>query len=113
MGLIAIDLDGTLINNQHEISTENINAIKQAQAYGHTVVIGTGRAYFDVQEILKKAKLSLYTIGANGATAHSPSGTSILSVPMPDADSEKIALWLEKKDIYYEVFCENAIYVLK
>src|SRR5690625_1429632 len=83
MGLIAIDLDGTLINNQHEISAENINAIKQAEEYGHTVVIGTGRAYFDVQEILDKASLSLYTIGANGATAHSPSGTSILSVPMP------------------------------
>lgn len=39
MGLIAIDLDGTLINNQHEISAENINAIKQAQEHGHTVVI--------------------------------------------------------------------------
>jgi len=113
MGLIAIDLDGTLINNQHEISAENINAIKQAEEYGHTVVIGTGRAYFDVQEILDKASLSLYTIGANGATAHSPSGTSILSVPMPRTKDKKIAMWLETKDIYYEAFCENAIYVLK
>ncbi len=112
MGLIAIDLDGTLINNQHEISTENINAIKQAQAQGHTVVIGTGRAYFDVQEIFKKTHLSLYIIGANGATAHSPSGTPILSVPMPDEDSERIATWLEANNIYYEVFCEHAIYTL-
>lgn len=113
MGLIAVDLDGTLINNQHDISPENIQAIKQAQEAGHTVVIGTGRAHFDVQNILEKEGLSLYTIGANGATIHSPSGTSILSVPMPPSKVEKITAWLEDRNLYYEVFCESAIYVMK
>lgn len=43
--LIATDMDGTLLNAAHEISEENINAIKYAQSKGITVVIATGRAF--------------------------------------------------------------------
>ena len=32
--LIATDMDGTLLNAAHEISEENINAIKYAQSKG-------------------------------------------------------------------------------
>lgn len=39
--LIATDMDGTLLNAAHEISEENINAIKYAQSKGITVVIAT------------------------------------------------------------------------
>lgn len=83
MSFIAIDLDGTLINNNHEISKENVKAIKHAMKKGYEVVIATGRAYFDVQRILKEAGLSLYIISANGSNIHSLSGTKILSVTIP------------------------------
>lgn len=113
MGLIAIDLDGTLINNQHEISRENINAIRKAQENGYVVVIGTGRAHFDVKRILDEVNLSLYSVGANGATVHSPSGTSILSVPMPNEKAKKIVAWLDQENFYYELFCEKGLYTPK
>lgn len=45
--LIATDMDGTLLNAAHEISEENINAIKYAQSKGITVVIATGRAFYE------------------------------------------------------------------
>ncbi len=44
INLIATDMDGTLLNAAHEISEENIKAIKYAQSQGITVVIATGRA---------------------------------------------------------------------
>ncbi|MFF2857257.1 HAD hydrolase family protein, partial [Peribacillus sp. NPDC058002] len=34
MSFIAIDLDGTLLNDQNEISEENIKAIQNAQDRG-------------------------------------------------------------------------------
>ncbi|MDQ7863202.1 HAD hydrolase family protein [Peribacillus frigoritolerans] len=56
MSFIAIDLDGTLLNDQNEISEENIKAIQYAQDRGFEVVISTGRAYFDVQTICEKSR---------------------------------------------------------
>ncbi|GAA0486648.1 phosphatase YwpJ [Salinibacillus aidingensis] len=110
MGIIAIDMDGTLINSHHQISKENIAAIKKALKLGHEVVIATGRAQFDVKKILDDIDLSLYTIGANGATIHSPAGTNILSESMPEAQTRRIADWLNQQNFYYEMFCESGIY---
>ncbi|WP_230304183.1 HAD hydrolase family protein, partial [Peribacillus simplex] len=39
MSFIAIDLDGTLLNDQNEISEENIKAVQYAQDRGFEVVI--------------------------------------------------------------------------
>lgn len=41
--LIAIDLDGTLLNHQKELVKENIEAVQAAAASGVTIVICTGR----------------------------------------------------------------------
>ena len=41
--LIAIDMDGTLLNSQKEIPEENIKAIKEATAAGIKIVLCTGR----------------------------------------------------------------------
>ena len=45
MKLIALDLDGTLFNNQSQISRENIKAIKEATAAGINVVTGYCRRH--------------------------------------------------------------------
>ena len=52
--LIATDMDGTLLNAAHEVSEENIKAIKYAQQQGVTVVIATGRAFYEEVHQLRK-----------------------------------------------------------
>ena len=54
--LIAIDLDGTLLDKGKYISDKNIEAIRFAQKRGIEVVIATGRANFDAQNILKETR---------------------------------------------------------
>jgi HAD superfamily hydrolase (TIGR01484 family) len=41
--LLAIDLDGTLLNPAHEVSQHNIDAVRRAREAGITVLICTGR----------------------------------------------------------------------
>ncbi len=113
MSFIAIDLDGTLLNDQNEISEENIKAIQYAQDRGFEVVISTGRAYFDVQKICEKAGISPFVIGTNGATIHSKSGTCISSITITKDRVESILQWLDERNYYYEVFTDKAIYTLK
>ncbi|CAH2715144.1 Phosphatase YwpJ [Neobacillus rhizosphaerae] len=113
MSFIAIDLDGTLLNDQNEISEENVKAIQYAQDRGFEVVISTGRAYFDVQKICEKAGISLFVIGTNGSTIHSKSGKCLSSITITKDRVEAILQWLDERDYYYEVFTNKAIYTLK
>ncbi|WML50570.1 Cof-type HAD-IIB family hydrolase [Neobacillus sp. PS3-34] len=109
MKLIAVDLDGTLLNEHNRISEINLEAIKFARANGVEVVIATGRAYFDVQAILKDTGLKTWVIGVNGATIHQPDGELFHSVPINKNDALDILDWLEKEEFYYEVFSKHSI----
>ena len=57
--LIALDLDGTLLDDNKNISKENIDAINYAKAHGAKVVISTGRPRAGVEKVLN-------TLGING-----------------------------------------------
>lgn len=107
--LIAVDLDGTLLNEENQISKKNLEAIKFAQANGIEVVIATGRAHFDVQNIFKETKLKTWIIGANGATIHQPNGELFHSVSINRQDAFQILNWLEQEEYYYEIFSNDSI----
>lgn len=111
MRLIATDLDGTLLNEEHEISEENIKSIRQAQEQGIEVIVATGRTYFDAASICKKYGLNTYLISYNGAAIHDKSGQEISSLTMDRNDVQYMAKWLEEKDYYYEVSTDEKIYM--
>ncbi|BAB04565.1 Cof-type HAD-IIB family hydrolase [Halalkalibacterium halodurans] len=108
--LIAIDLDGTLLNEKSTISEENTESLQRAQEAGMEVVIATGRAYFDVIDLLKPTGMHPWVIGANGATIHDPTGRRLLSIPLEHKQAIEILHWLEGKHFYYEVFSDEAIF---
>ena len=55
-----------LINN-HEISKENLKAIKKAESMGVHFVIATGRTFEDVKPLLDEYNLNCQCIVLNGA----------------------------------------------
>lgn len=67
--LVAIDIDGTLLNPQKEITPEVFEAIQEAKQAGVKIVITTGRPITGVQTILKELNLTDegdYVITFNG-----------------------------------------------
>ena len=108
--LIAIDLDGTLLNSKNEISLENIQAIKEAQNAGIEIVIATGRAHFDVQAIFKDTDIKTWIIAANGATIYDPEGNLYHHQPIDPTTAYKVLHSLEQDGFYYEVFSSSCIY---
>jgi phosphoglycolate phosphatase (TIGR01487 family) len=65
--LIAIDMDGTLLNDQHQISDENRRAIKEAEEQGIHVVISTGRTRMTCDELVNSLELHAHLITVNGS----------------------------------------------
>lgn len=71
--LIAIDLDGTLLNNQKELPQRNIEAIEKAVKQGMEIVICTGRTLPSVRPLLEQLSLDGqdgYLILQNGTVIH-------------------------------------------
>jgi len=55
--LLAIDMDGTLLNDKKKISKENILAIKKAKQMGIKIVIASGRTIEGIEKYLEKLDL--------------------------------------------------------
>ncbi|MDO7907275.1 Cof-type HAD-IIB family hydrolase [Paenibacillus sp. JX-17] len=110
MKMIAIDLDGTLLNQDSLISPANAAAVREAQNQGILVTIATGRAFYDVQEICKQAGIVTPVIGANGATIHDEQGSPIHTEPMSRSKAMDVLAWLEEEQYYYEIMTDRAIY---
>lgn len=65
--LIAIDLDGTLLNSYGEITKINREAIKAAQDKGIEVILASGRDPRTMERISNDLNINSYLIAGNGA----------------------------------------------
>lgn len=65
--LICIDMDGTLLNNKHEISERNKEAIKKATEKGVKVAVTTGRLFASAKYYASLIGVKTPIISCNGA----------------------------------------------
>ncbi|WP_079509187.1 Cof-type HAD-IIB family hydrolase [Mesobacillus jeotgali] len=75
--LIALDMDGTLLNGQHEVSEKNRRAIKEAEKKGLAVVLSTGRSLKTARDYVLSLELSSYLVTVNGGEIWGPNGELI------------------------------------
>ena len=68
--LIAVDLDGTLLNSYGEVSEINRQAVKKAMNNGIEVVLASGRPLESVRSISLDIEASKYIICGNGAIVY-------------------------------------------
>lgn len=68
--LIAIDLDGTLLNSYGEITNENKKAIKYAIDNGVQVILASGRDPGTMKKMSLELGINNYLIAGNGASVY-------------------------------------------
>lgn len=88
ISLLALDLDGTLLNGRGQISDRNRTAIENARANGVRVALVTGRRFRDSRPIALELGLDVPVIAHNGAlTKHAETleTVSVLPLPLPAA----------------------------
>lgn len=72
--LIAVDIDGTLLNPQFQISDTDLAALRSAHAQGIEVILVTGRRHAFALPIAQQLGFDLWLICSNGAVTRSLSG---------------------------------------
>ena len=78
--VIASDMDGTLLGDNHKVAPETVEAIREAQAAGIRFMIATGRSYNGAMEELKDLDLGCDFIVGSGAEVRNPKGEILKSI---------------------------------
>lgn len=108
--LVAIDLDGTLLDSYGKVSENNKNAIKSAINKGTKVVIASGRGVMSVKNFANEIGANEYAICGNGAIVYDFKEESIIYDKFL---SQKKVLQLikicEENSIYYSIYTQNSI----
>ncbi len=72
--LVAIDLDGTLLNSRSEISSANRQALVAAAERGVQLLVVTGRRFHSAQPFVQQLPCHVTVVSSNGARIGSSSG---------------------------------------
>ncbi|HEX7998722.1 MAG TPA: Cof-type HAD-IIB family hydrolase [Pyrinomonadaceae bacterium] len=86
--LIALDLDGTLLNSRGEVSEGNRQALAQAREQGVRIALVTGRRFRDARPLALELGLDVPLISHNGAlTKHARTleNVAVLLLPLDAA----------------------------
>src|SRR5256714_13735742 len=89
--LIALDLDGTLLNSRGELSGRNRAAIEAARGRGVSVALVTGRRFRDARPLALELGLDVPLIAHNGAlTKHARTLETVAAIPLPLATAREV-----------------------
>jgi len=72
--LIAVDIDGTLLNSQFRISEKDLQALRRANQQGIEVILVTGRRHAFALPIAQQLGFDFWLISSNGAVTRSLQG---------------------------------------
>ena len=89
--LIALDLDGTLLNSAKELSPRNRAALEAAAGAGIHIVPATGRFYRGMPECIRSLPFVRYVVSINGAEVYDTAAkTTLFSAVIPGAEALKV-----------------------
>lgn len=95
--LVAIDLDGTLVNSRGEISPKNLASLAKAIGRGAQLVIVTGRRYHSALQFVERVPGPAIVISSNGARIGTSSGELLHLNALPRKAARQV---LEASDSY-------------
>lgn len=111
-GIIALDLDGTLLNGAKELSAANRRALLQAFEAGWEIVPTTGRFYGGMPECIRQLPFLHYAITINGARVMDlESGNSLYQAEIPWKQAVEIMKYLDSLPVIYDCYMEDAAWM--
>ncbi len=111
--LIAIDIDGTLLNEKNELAQPTIDAITAARKKGVKIVLCTGRPLSGVQPYLDKLKISggdEFAITFNGAMAQTLAGKVTVNHTITYDNFLETEMLSRKLNVNYQIETTDSIY---
>ena len=108
--LIAIDLDGTLLNSYGEVSNKNKEIIQKAIEKNVEVVLASGRPIMSVKNLANEIGCNNYMICGNGAITYDIQNEEIIYDRFLEKSKVlQIIKICEENSIFYNVYTKDTI----
>jgi len=108
--LVAIDLDGTLLNSFSEISEKNKNTIQKAMDAGVEVVLASGRIVNSIRNFCQEIGNMNYLVAGNGSNIYDIKNEELIYNKYMDKEKVlKLVKICEENSIFYSVYTEHGI----
>ena len=88
--LLGVDIDGTLLNPEFQISPADMAALRRAHAAGVEVVVVTGRRHTFALPIVQQLGFDLWVISSNGAITRSLGGETFHHDMLPSQTCRRL-----------------------
>ncbi len=112
--MIGLDLDGTLLNTQKEMTPYTKAVLEEALDRGIVVLVSTGRPISAISKELLSLRGMKYAVTSNGARVLDvETGEVISASTLPIAQAEEMFHLLEEFDTVHEFFREGVGYTSK
>ncbi len=107
--IIALDLDGTLLNSDKELTPASLAALTKAAEAGIEIVPTTGRFYGGMPEVIRNLPFINYAITINGAEVKDlRSGAVIYRAELPWQQAVDIMTMLDELPVIYDCYMGSA-----
>lgn len=108
--MIAMDLDGTLLNIDKKISSKSKEYLIKLKNEGYVIVIATGRVLNSALGVTEGALFADYVVGSAGGIIYDRNNNKILYEKNISKDTLKKVLKIYNEDINYISVCDSKLY---
>ncbi len=109
--MVVSDMDGTLLNNKHEVSDLFFKLFKELKKRNILFVAASGRQYNSIIDKLAPIKNEIIVVAENGAFVKK-SGVELLTTPLEETNVSKILnVAATIPDVHAVLCCKHSAYV--
>lgn len=110
--IIALDLDGTLLNSHKELTERSYNALLHAHEQGIHIVPTTGRFYGGMPESIRNLPFIRYCITINGAEVVDLQTEKVIyKAEIPCRQAVEIMAYLDNFPVIYDCYQGNEAFM--
>jgi len=111
--LLAIDIDGTLLNDNSQMSQKTHDALQAMKEHGIAITLATGRFYPDASYFAKLLGFSCPMILLHGALIQSQEGEIIKKQELPPETVPVLIELAKKEKVPFQIFHEDYLVMEK
>ncbi|MFW5986239.1 MAG: Cof-type HAD-IIB family hydrolase [Halanaerobiales bacterium] len=112
--LLVLDLDGTLLDEDHQLTDNTIRVINSLKKKGIKIIIATGRMFVSALPFVEQLALKGPVISYNGAYVKDVSTNTVLyHQPLEYSLAREMILTAEKEGLHINLYQDEMLYVAR
>jgi 5-amino-6-(5-phospho-D-ribitylamino)uracil phosphatase len=109
--LVALDLDGTLLDNHLNVSQRTKEAIIELFNKGINIALVSGRPYKAAEFVREKLEIDTPIVAYNGGRVIIPGENEVFTAKIPLSEALKVIRYGEERDLYVKVYIDDILYI--